>query len=481
MSTQMLHRIQKTIAGRHLLAPREHVLVAVSGGPDSVALLHALHALQSRYALSLTVAHLHHGIRGKRADADARFVGALARRLGLRCVQARCDAPRLARRDAVSLEMAARQARYAFLARAARRVGATVVATAHTADDQAEPVLLKLARGAGPQGLSGIPYATTSEGVKVVRPLLDCSKSDLIAFLRDGGWKWREDETNRDAEFLRNRVRNEILPLLEARLNPQIRRALVRTADLFREENRWVDALARKILNDCRVVPRRRPGTPPAALDPALRSERLVRYPRGARRRVLRLWLSENGIPAEAVDYDSVDRVERLLCERHGSTETALAAGWIVKSAYGRLTLQRARETPSAPFRKVLRIPGETALARPGLRVTTAIAPGLVKDRARGPGHLPARCSLAAAAADRRIMVLRSWRPGDRMRPLGLNGSKKVQDIFTDAKVPEDERARIPLLECRGQIVWLPGYRVAEGWEVKDCRASALHIRVERL
>jgi len=248
----MLAQLQNTIRKHRLLSFGEHVLVAVSGGADSVALLCALRDLSPSLGLRLTVAHLNHRIRGRAADRDAAFVRRLARRLKAPVALGRTDVPHLAKREGLSLEMASRKARYDFLAAAARKVKAHVIATAHTADDQAETVLLKLIRGAGPKGLAGIPLEATLRKTRIVRPLLEVSRDAIVAFLRERSESWREDETNRDESFQRNKVRHRILPLLESELNPQVRTALRRTADILREEDGWLDSLAASLLASCR-------------------------------------------------------------------------------------------------------------------------------------------------------------------------------------------------------------------------------------
>jgi tRNA(Ile)-lysidine synthase len=378
--------------------------------------------------------------------------------------------------------MAAREARYRFLARTAKAVDADVIATAHTADDQAETVLLKLARGAGMRGLAGVPRETRHGGVRIIRPMLAIPRKDVVAFLSSKGLSWCRDASNADCSFLRNRVRHDVLPFLESALNPKLRRALLRTADILREEDVWMDGLAVTILVHalCDV-----PANTKAhgALDLGI----LLRYPAAARRRVLRLWTASLGVAPEDIDYDTVVRVDAMIARKRGTGDIRIAAGRTVKKRYRYLLITDTprRAGPATDdarplFRSVVKIPGETLLNDPGLRVVAALEPGLVKPRAQRVGALPARASLGAAVVARRRMTVRSWRAGDRMQPLGMAGSKKLKNIFIDAKVPVEDRLRIPVFECGGRIVWLPGYRVANGWEVKDPAAPNLQLRVER-
>ncbi len=468
----LLKRIRAALDDGEWLREGGTLLVAVSGGADSVCLLHALHELAPDMGLEPVAVHLNHRIRGTAADEDAAFVAETAQRLGVPCRIGACDVPRKARREGVSLEMAARDARYRFFARVARKCGGAAVATAHTRDDQAETVLLKLARGAGPGGLSGILPDTVIHGLRVLRPMLSIDRPEVLRYLRDRGIAWREDESNRDTGFLRNRVRHEVLPVLTQTLNPAIKDVLARTGEILREENAWLNALAAAILADCRM--------PGGEGTPALDLSRLSAHALSARRRVLRLWLHAAGLPGEEADFAAVDRLEQLCSKRQGTRAVPVGSGWLARREYGTLRLERTHVAPP-PFRRALEMPGETLLVQPPLRVVVERGVGIAKPRGTRPGELPARASLAPAAVGRKRIYVRSWRPGDRIRPLGMTGSRKLQDIFVDAKVPVALRHDVPVIECGGEIVWLPGYRVARGWEVRHPNRPALQLAVERV
>lgn len=476
---------------RSCLARNARILVAVSGGADSIALLHALHAAAPRFGWRLTVAHLHHGIRGRAADDDAAFVRRTAAGLRVPCVTGKVRVPSLARRQGISLEMAAREARYAFLARAARQAGADVIATAHTADDQAETLLLKLIRGAGRAGLAGIPGETRRQGQRVVRPLLQVTRADIRRYLQRRALTWREDESNADPIFLRNRVRHELLPFLERGFNPRIRETLVRTGEILGAEEDWLAALTADLFESCLLTETEADeascraagqGSPPALIESAaVDTRRLCTLWPAARRRVVRLWLTRSGAPESSLGLDTVDRITALCARRHGSHEVTLGEGWSVKQQYQRLVVVRPSGALPAAFRVEVRVPGATALPDQGLRVITRLAPGLSRERASRPGRLPACASLSVSAWNGRPLFVRSWRRGDRMAPFGMKGSKKIQDILVDAKVPRDERCRIPILVCEEELVWLPGYRVADAWAVKLDEDVSLQIEARPL
>ncbi|MEI6971912.1 MAG: tRNA lysidine(34) synthetase TilS [bacterium] len=466
----MLLQLKSTMESHRLLRGVKSVLVAVSGGADSVAVLHAMAGLSRSLGITVSVAHLNHRIRGRAADADAEFVRATARRLKLVCVTGRADVPGVARRKGISLEMAAREERYKFLRKAASKVGADCVVTAHTADDQAETILLRLIRGTGVTGLGGIRYRATIGGLVVIRPMLDVRKSDAIAYLRSIKAGWREDKSNSDMEFQRNRVRHELIPLLERTLNPAIRRALIQTGSILRDEDEWVESLAAAILRKCTE------GRPAGRLSISA----LMRQPLAARRRVLRLWLAAGGMEPECMCFDAIGRVDAVARLKRGNSATCLPGGWQAARIDGDLELRRAsRSAGKSAFRMAVKVPGETILPALGLKITVVVRPGIVRDRPSGPGQLPARASLNPDAMKGRRLYVRSWRAGDRLEPFGLHGSKKIQDVFVDAKVPRAARSTIPVFECGGRVVWLPGYRIDRGWAVEVESGPAVQVLVE--
>lgn len=463
----MLDKVLTSIKKYRLFSPGDHVLVAVSGGADSVSLLHILHELSSELEIKLGAAHLNHKLRDQESDDDAQFVEQLAAHLQLPYIRGVGHVRRLAGERGISIEMAAREVRYDFFARAAKKAGAHTVVTGHTSDDQAETVLLKLARGAGAGGLGGIPRETMWKEIRIVRPLLDITRADVVDYLNGRGLAWREDASNANMEFLRNRVRHVILPMLEKNINPKIREALNRAAEIFQSENRWLDEIIAKRLAES--VDERH----------ALVVKTVKSQPVAARRRIIRMWLVEEGVPHEKIDFEAIERIDTLL-QLHGRS-TNITGSMIVKKRYGTLTLVPSEGTISESYKLELTVPGETMLPDQGLRVMIARASGLVKDATLKAGRLPATASISCDAVGRKKMYLRSWKQGDRMRPFALGGSRKLQDIFVDEKVPVERRGEVPIFECGREIIWIPGYRVAEGWEVKDQTRQALQISIERL
>ena len=459
---------------RHNLVPRgSDVLIAVSGGADSTALLHVLDRIAGKLGATIRVAHLNHRLRGKSADEDAEFVGTAARKLGLSFHVGSSDVRRRAQKQGISIEMAARDARYNFLCKTARKCGAGIIATAHNTDDQAETVLLKLCRGAGPAGLSGISRDTTINGVRVVRPLLDISRKQILAFLQREQIDWREDISNTDTVFLRNRVRREIIPFLEERLNPSVKNVLARTAEIVGAENRWMEEYAADILTgESSGIS---PGKP-------LEISKLSRFPLPVRRRILRRWLVSSGVSPSVVTFSAVSRIMKNTDSCRTGAAAEIGQGWKAVVEYGRLVLRRGPSNArGSGFRKALNIPGETILEEPGLRIAVSIESGISRPGRSRPGSLPARATVSRRAVGRRGIYVRNCRPGDRIKPMGLKGSKKLQDILVDGKVPRSERGNIPVFTCGKEIIWIPGYRVAGGWESPGDEETAVQLYVERI
>jgi len=467
----MDHDIQKTIEQHRLIHQGDHILAAVSGGADSMALLHVLDRLRCDIGCRLSVAHLHHGLRGADADADQAFVQNQAAERGIECVVGRVDIAGIARAEKISLEMAARRARYAFLADTALASGAHAIATGHTLDDQAETVLLKLSRGAGATGLGGISHESRLNRTRVIRPLRDCRRADLERMLCEAGIAWCEDVSNRDLAMLRNRMRHQVLPLLARDINPNIVEVLSRTAEILRADDACLDDLARDAMPDVRAI------EDPDAIDVSA----LGRRPLALRRRLLRLWLSAAGVEEDNLDFDLIHRVDLLAGHQEGTQEVAVGGGRSAVRTYGILRLRDEPAASATPFAERISIPGETRLMDCGCVVRTCEWTGIVTTPPTGPGVLPAAGSLGRTAVGDSPVVVRSWRPGDRIRPTGMKGSIKLQDLYVNHKIPRVRRSGIPIFECRDEIVWIPGYRVARGWEVPGPDAPSLSLHVEAL
>jgi len=328
-------------------------------------------------------------------------------------------------------------------------------------------------RGAGLAGLGAMEPLSERNALRIARPLLHVSKATLLRYLQDRGAAWREDASNHDVMYLRNRVRHELIPLMEERFNPKIKETLARTAALLREDHVVLHEQAMTDWAHCHFPEHA------GALD-----ARLVRaLPAARRRRVLLLWLIGAGVDEAHVHADVIERIGTLCRRSRGSAEVPVQETMRAVRQYDRLFLSRGDRTapPGHQTRYRLKVPGETRLPEAGLRVRTRWGVGFERGVDERCGRLPAEGYLSGSAVGRAAFYVRFWREGDRFAPMGMQGEKKVQDIFVNEKVPREQRMRIPLVECRRQIVWMPGYRVARGWAVPGKTDRSLHIIIEPL
>ncbi len=454
---------------RRLFTPGARVCVAVSGGADSTALLCALAEARAEMGLVLSVLHVHHGIRGAEADVDANFVQELAARLEAPCTVVRVEAPVHAQRKKISLETAARALRYAEFARVLRAGHVDVVATAHTRDDQAETVLMKLLRGAWTEGLGGIhPTLVLEDGGPVVRPMLAVRRAEVEAYLRARGQAWREDLSNSDPAHTRNRVRQELLPVLR-QYNPVVEEQLARMAALARDEEAYWQAevarLAPMLLLPGRPVRGggRSVATHPDAAALGLDVQRMLALSRAMRRRLLRAAAERLGA---TLDFQHTESLQALLEGGHEATgrREQITAELFASRSARELQLERVAARSSGTERGLeaapeymLPVPGRVEAAAFGLVCTATVLDAET-------GALPAA-------------EVRCWRPGDRVTLKHTRGPKKVKEVLERMRVPGEERARWPVVEWQGRIVWMRGVQVDGGY----LEQPRLEVKAENL
>jgi tRNA(Ile)-lysidine synthase len=441
------------------------VLVALSGGPDSVGLLHLLRLLAGRGALELAgVAHLNHGLRAA-AEDDERFCRKLADTLGAPIRTERADVRALAREWHTSLEDAGRRARYAFFDRAAESLGAAAIATGHTLDDQAETFLLQLIRGAGPRGLSSIrPTAG-----RVCRPLIEVRRAELREWLDAGEIAFREDESNRDPAFTRNRVRQRLIPLLQQEFSPGIVEVLGREAAIAREdeaflESQAIESAAAVVLANERVV--EIDVSALRSLHPAIAS------------RVIRMSLARLA-PDRFIGFDHVEALIDLARRPVGSAVSL--PGQEARRSGDRILLQRSCPAAFAnSFHVPLSIPGEVLLEPQGWVVSAEMGSGASPRWRQEPPRLTAALRSDGMALP---LSVRSRRRGDRIRPAGMSGRrKKLQDLFVDRKVARELRDAVPLVvDGDDRVLWVVGEAVAEDFRVTEPSQGVLLLKARRL
>jgi tRNA(Ile)-lysidine synthase len=505
--------VARAVARDGLWQPGDALVVAVSGGADSLCLLGALLDLRERRDASapgeLIVATLDHGLRGAAGSGDARWVAEFAESLGLRSVSGQVNTRTLARQRHLSIEQAARRLRYRFLRDVARETGAARICVAHTQDDQAETVLLHLLRGSGLTGLTGMRALSGD----IARPLLAVSHAQIEAFCAARGWEPRFDETNLDEWYMRNRVRSSLLPALEA-YNPRVREALARLAAHLAED----ESLLSSVCDDAWAVvmiSETPEGTALRlsalrALHPALRG-RLIK--RAASRFARAIDTDDDEIAdTPSLETRHINLIQRLIAEGETGARLTLPDGLRVTRDYDALRFNRDNDPKGAHARSgapkdearsrewALKAPGSVVAKELGWRVRAVVTgspPGLEMEGALLPpqpellpvSHAGTQAAMrrgewrvyADAEATAGHFTVRSWRPGDRFRPLGMARAKKLQDVFADAKVPREIRKRLPLVCSGSHIVWVAGVRLGDEFKLTDTTTRILILQAEPL
>lgn len=474
--------------GQGLLRPGDRVVVGVSGGPDSLCLLDVMHRLAGKHELELHVAHLNHGLR-REARADAEFVRAEANKRACRFWTETVNVRAAAQAGKLSLETAARQLRYDFLRRTAEQAGADRVAVAHTADDQAETVLMHLLRGTGLRGLRGMlpktvigdyaignwhapgpdrqfPIANLQSPVYLVRPLLHTTRSDVLAYCAEHKLSPRLDRSNRDRRFTRNRVRRELLPALEA-FNPNIRVVLARLAQTAAGDYEiWLEAV-RRLWQATARPDEDEPGQ--AVFD----RQRWLGLGGAQRRALLRAAIEQLTGEVEDVDFAPIEAAAEFSRHAAPGRSCQVVRGLVLKVDPERIRLAIGRSTgrPDWPW-----MAGDRLAA--GWQV-------IVESLMAGEQHPDdfATASRWTAEVDAEKLAgplgVRSRQPGDRFQPLGMGGhTVKLSDFLINQKIPVSQREQWPLLVCGDDIVWVAGLRLDERYKVTPLTRAITRLSI---
>ena len=461
-SHPFFHRVRAAVRHEALIPKDSAVLIAVSGGPDSVALLAVLCELRDSGlipGLRLEAAHVNYGLRGEQSEQDEDFVRALGERFQ---VPVWCLRARLAPKPGRSLQEHARAIRYAYFEQLCRQRELSAVVTGHTADDQAETVLMWLLRGSGTKGLAGMPRAR--EG-RVIRPLLHLQRREVLDYLASRGLAYRTDASNSSRVYRRNRIRHELLPLLQS-LNPRIVQTMARSADLLRADEAVLEELARDRWASVQ--------SEAAPWRIVLDTSRLMAQPLGLRRRIVRRALALVGGEGASPPFHHVEAVlESIAAGRNGVT--LRARGIEVRRQGQCVIVESTAETRKVERQAwetgvILCIPGELSL-RDGRRIVAA--EGRLDSATQPAGSR----FIVDSDLVKGPLVLRSWRPGDWFCPAGLGGHrKKLQDFFVDYKVPRARRHQVPVVVAPEGIVWVVGHRGDERFRARQDTARPLTL-----
>lgn len=459
-SAVLLRKIHATLRAHQMLQGGQRIGVAVSGGADSVCLLHGLHRLASELGISLHVLHVNHGLRGDESDQDMHFVETLAAELRLPCQVHRVAVGG----KGGNLEEAGRLARLEFFGQTRQSLNLQQVATGHTADDQAETVLFRLLRGCGPGGLAGV-LPVTAEGL--IRPLLELRRAEIVAWLRRQGLTWREDSTNASDEFTRNRIRHTVLPQLEAVVHGNAAGALARLAGIAGEEEDYWHGIVEEAFQQLRA------GAPPLVLP----VETLTgRHPALARRLLRRICLHLRG-DLRGLTSEHIESVLRLARQSGGSGGVQLPGVRVVRS-FGLLRLSLPEQAGAADWMVEVSGPGRYQAGEVRVEVSESQS---VSPPAPPAGTSDWLYNGASVCLDgERVpfpLVLRNWRAGDSYERVGAGRQRRLKEMFQELRIPSWERPGWPILVAGERIVWSRRFGPAAGMEAGPQTRRCLLVR----
>jgi len=479
---------------RHsFISPDEIVVIGVSGGADSVCVLHILAKWQKELGIKIHVAHLNHQLRGVESEADAKYVSNLAASLDIPITIDRQDVAAYRAEKKCSIEEAARELRYGFLAKVARKVGANRIAIGHTKDDQVETILMHILRGTGITGLCGLapcsPMAYDRQGMLamsqkrsnllVIRPLLDITREETMSYCQEHQLEPRIDSSNLSLSFYRNRLRLQLLPLLR-QYNPSVERALLRLADIAQEDNAFIKQQASRFWDEVAIQEN-------TAIH--LNKRQIANLPIALQRQLLRVAVAKLAGDIRDFEANHIEAVRSLLNKPVGK-RISLPHGLICYGEYDELviaSIAKQFQLPSScPFPPLqgefpLKVPGNTVLS--GWEVRASVVPAkaafLSLRDVLNPGEGTCQSNLLAALDLHKTgteLFIRHRQPGDRFQPLGMNVPKKLHEFMVDAKIPHSWRGHVPIVCSPQQIIWVVGWRIDDRAKVTKSTKEILRL-----
>jgi tRNA(Ile)-lysidine synthase len=474
---QIFRKVEQAIHLHDMFRSNDAVLAGVSGGPDSMALLHILIRLAPKWNLTLGVGHLDHQLRNADSKQDAQFVADLCKKFHLPFFMQTQDVAALQEKDKISIEMAGRLARYQFYDQAAKKGSFNKIALGHQADDNAELILMNLLRGSGPLGMAGIPPIRDH---RFVRPLIYLRRDEILFFLKKNNIEYLIDPSNTDTRFLRNRIRHHLLPDLAEFYNPKITEALNRFSLIAGSEEDWFNHQTHSIFTDIAKIS---PNHVEISIDG------LSGIHVALRRRVLRKAIRHIKGDLKKITYQHIDTVCHLAQKDSAENHADLPGGLTIERKNDRLLIFRQASSPlkknsaktvTLPFYQYLMCdpvsqPQPLLIQETGFQIMWRA--GRVDDLngATIAGHATAYFDM-----DKIIwpLMVRTFQPGDRFHPLGMKGSQKLKKFFINNKIPRDERQRIPIVLNKGEIIWVAGYRMGEPAKITDKTQNILKIEL---
>lgn len=483
---KFLRTVAETISGYNMFEPYDSVLIGLSGGPDSIALLHIMLIFASRLSLRLGIAHLNHSLRGHDSDNDAEFVLSVAGRLNLPCYNIKEDVSRYKLEKRISLEEAAREVRYDFFLKTAKKHGFNRIALGHQCDDNAELVLMYIFRGSGPCGISGIPPVRCAEGgggIRIVRPLIKTTRSEIINFLNSKGIDYVIDSSNSDTGYLRNRIRHELIPHIRDACNPNIVATLNRLSSIIRVEEEWIENTLNPLYENSVLSEDDK--------KIALSVEILDTLDTAAKRRIIRKAVVKIKGDLRHITLAHIDSVSRLLEKGSCRWNIDFPDRIRVCRKYDRLIV--VKEKTALRDRKQEPGKSEPVMFQYSIKKPEPGKPFLlfikeiksyIRFTCKSVKQLPDFCNIEKKTCLLDMdaltfpLLVRSLRAGDRFSPLGMTGTQKVGRYFINNKVPQNERGRTPVMLSRRKIVWVAGHQIDGSMKVLSSTKNILEAEL---
>jgi tRNA(Ile)-lysidine synthase len=461
----LINKVTATIKKYSMLSEKEKILVGLSGGPDSVCLLYVLNNLKEKFMPDLHAMYIDHTMRPEETPEEIEFCKLLCKRLDISFLTKSIDVKAYAKEQGLNRQEAARKLRYRILEETAYEINAHKIALGHTADDQAETVLMRLFRGSGPTGLSGIPPVRRN----IIRPLIEIEREEIERILDERKIDFIVDSSNLKKNYLRNKIRLSLIPMLRE-LNPNIIETLSRTAEIFGEEERYFEIIVAKTL--MKLISRKTDTRIELFLAPFEIMNKVIM------RRVLRKAMDETG-SLRGINFIHIEDIIELIKNGNPGDRLYLPKGIRIIKEYSTLILTSEPAVKLNTY--TLTIPGETILKEGGILIKTSIVDSQESEvRSQNSGLWS---TLAIFDADRLTLpvIVRPRKNGDFFYPFGFGRRKKLQDFFVDEKVPRDERERIPLIVSGDDIVWVVGYRGDERFKVTEETKKILRLEVKKI
>ncbi|MFO7557589.1 MAG: tRNA lysidine(34) synthetase TilS [Desulfobacterales bacterium] len=484
ISGRLIQRVVQTIRNYGMLNSEDSVLVCVSGGSDSVALLYVLSILSPRFNIKIGVAHLDHSLRGKDSDQDAKFVESLASKLDLPFYIKKMDLQQYAAEEKLSVEDAGRKARYDFFLNIAKKMRYSRIATAHHAGDNAELILMNMLRGTGKSGLSGIPPLRRKGEISIIRPLIHLSKNNIHAFLSENGLHYTQDSTNLDTTYLRNRIRHNLIPEMESSYNPKIVKALNRMGTIIQDEESWIEEIVDRELN----------GLVFNESDISIRcsASLLMEKPLPLRRRIMRSLIRKVNGDLKQMTYDHIDSILNLVEKNRLQGQVHLPNEILVEVSAGQVLISKKKRTARPPKTKTTPQPDfvfSYHVSKPGSSSETVLIHEIGKQirfsdiKMNGPVDFnknTIESNVAWIDMDKIAfpLTIRNILPGDRFSPLGIKGTQKVKKFFINRKIKKTARTACPILLSNDKIIWVGGFQIDNSVKVTSSTKKILKVEL---